>query len=168
MKAQSVAILTNLGSFTITLDAAHAPATVANFLRYVDDGHYDDTIFHRVIAGFMVQGGGYDTSYEKRPTLPPVHNEADNGVKNRRATVAMARTADPHSATAQFFVNLIDNAFLDHTEMTSRGWGYAVFGTVTEGMDVVDRIASTPTGHAGPFAKDAPLSPVVIQSARRS
>jgi len=96
-----------------------------------------------------------------------VHNEADNGVKNRRATVAMARTAAPHSATAQFFVNLVDNAFLAHTEMTARGWGYAVFGTVTEGMDVVDRIASTPTGHAGPFAKDAPLSPVVIQSARR-
>lgn len=167
MKAHSVAILTNLGSFTITLDAARAPATVANFLRYVDDGHYDDTVFHRVIAGFMVQGGGYDTSYEKKPTLPPVHNEADNDVKNRRATVAMARTADPHSATAQFFVNVVDNAFLDHTEMTSRGWGYAVFGTVTEGMDVVDRIASTPTGHAGPFAKDAPLSPVVIQSARR-
>ena len=167
MKAQSVAIVTNLGSFTITLDTARAPATVANFLRYVDDGHYDDTVFHRVIAGFMVQGGGYDTSFEKKPTLPPVHNEADNGVKNRRATVAMARTADPHSATAQFFINLVDNAFLDHTEMTSRGWGYAVFGTVTEGMDVVDRIASSPTGHAGPFAKDAPLSPIVIQSARR-
>ncbi|MDI1442891.1 peptidylprolyl isomerase [Polyangium sp. 6x1] len=157
---------TNHGSFEITLDAQAAPQTVANFLRYVEGGHYDGTIFHRVIPGFMAQGGGYDATYEKKPTLAPVTNEADNGRKNTRGTVAMARTSEPHSATAQFFVNVADNAFLDHTAKTSAGWGYTVFGEVTSGMDVIDRIVAQKTGAQGPFSKDAPLAPVVIQSAR--
>jgi peptidyl-prolyl cis-trans isomerase B (cyclophilin B) len=165
----STAVLfeTNHGSIEITLDPERAPASVANFLRYVDAGHYDGTIFHRVIPGFMVQGGGYDASYAKKPTNEPVKNEADNGLKNARGTVAMARTSDPDSATAQFFVNVADNAFLDHTSKTSAGWGYAVFGAVTSGMEVVDRIVSQKTGAQGPFSKDAPLEPVVIRSARR-
>lgn len=157
---------TNHGSFEITLDPKSAPETVANFLRYVDEGHYEGTIFHRVIPNFMAQGGGYDATYEKKPTHEPVKNEADNGRKNTRGTVAMARTSEPHSATAQFFVNVADNAFLDHTSKTGAGWGYAVFGDVTAGMDVVDRIVSQKTGAQGPFSKDAPLEPVVIRSAR--
>ncbi|MDC0740370.1 peptidylprolyl isomerase [Polyangium mundeleinium] len=157
---------TNHGSFEITLDPQAAPQTVANFLRYVGEGHYDGTIFHRVIPGFMAQGGGYDATYEKKPTLAPVTNEADNGRKNTRGTVAMARTSEPHSATAQFFVNVADNAFLDHTAKTGSGWGYTVFGAVTAGMDVVDRIVAQKTGAQGPFSKDAPLEPVVINSAR--
>ncbi|MDC3955508.1 peptidylprolyl isomerase [Polyangium jinanense] len=157
---------TNHGSFEITLDPQAAPQTVANFLQYVNEGHYDGTIFHRVIPGFMAQGGGYDATYEKKSTHKPVTNEADNGRKNTRGTVAMARTSDPHSATAQFFVNVADNAFLDHTAKTDSGWGYTVFGQVTSGMDVVDRIVSQETGKRGPFSKDAPLEPVVINSAR--
>jgi len=159
---------TNHGSFVITLDPERAPKTVDNFLRSVDAGHYDGTIFHRVIPGFMAQGGGYDAAYSKKPTLDPVQNEADNGVKNARGTVAMARTSDPHSATAQFFVNVADNAFLDHTSKSSAGWGYTVFGSVTSGMDVVERIVAQKTGAQGPFSKDAPLEPVVIRSARRA
>ncbi len=165
----STAILveTNLGTIELELDEALAPKTVANFLRYVDAGHYAGTIFHRVIAGFMAQGGGYDARYEKKPTNPPVDNEADNGLKNTRGTVAMARTGDPHSATAQFFINLADNGFLNHKAKTGPDWGYTVFGKVTAGMDVVDRMATLPTGPGGPFAKDAPTEQVHIRSIKR-
>jgi peptidyl-prolyl cis-trans isomerase B (cyclophilin B) len=162
-----VDVTTNHGTFSIQLDPAKAPATVANFLQYVDAGHYDGTIFHRVIATFMIQGGGYDQMYEKKPVHGPIQNEADNGLKNKRGTVAMARTGDPHSATAQWFVNVVDNAFLDHKAKDAQGWGYAVFGRVIEGMDVVDRIKAVPTGSNGPFAKDAPDELVVIQAVRR-
>jgi peptidyl-prolyl cis-trans isomerase B (cyclophilin B) len=163
----AVLIETNLGSIELELDDVAAPKTVANFLRYVDAGHYAGTIFHRVIAGFMAQGGGYDERYEKKPTNPPVENEADNDLRNARGTVAMARTGDPHSATAQFFINLADNTFLNYTAKTSTGWGYTVFGKVTAGMDVVERMGGLATGPAGPFAKDAPTEQVVIRSARR-
>ncbi len=162
-----VEVVTNLGTFVIQLEPAKAPKSVENFLAYVDAKHYDGTIFHRVISTFMVQGGGYDQSYNKKPTRPPVDNEADNGLKNTRGSVAMARTGDPHSATAQFFVNVVDNGFLDHQAKDDRGWGYAVFGTVTEGMDVVDKIKEVATGAQGPFAKDAPEEPVVIEHVRR-
>lgn len=163
-----VVIETTMGSFTIELDAARAPKTVQNFLAYVDAGHYTGTIFHRVIDGFMVQGGGYDAAYDKKSTRAPIMNEADNGVKNERGTVAMARTNDPHSATAQFFVNVSDNTFLNHKSKTDREWGYTVFGKVVNGMDVVDRIKAVKTGEQGPFAKDAPLEAVSIVSARRA
>jgi peptidyl-prolyl cis-trans isomerase B (cyclophilin B) len=168
MSETIVAVETNHGTFTLALDAARAPKTVENFLRYVDKQHYDGTIFHRVIAGFMVQGGGFDERLDKKPVDAPVQNEADNGLKNVRGTVAMARTSDPHSATAQFFVNVVDNGFLDHTRKDGSGWGYAVFGKVTAGMDVVDAIRNLPTGAQGPFAKDAPLTPAVIRSIRRA
>jgi peptidyl-prolyl cis-trans isomerase B (cyclophilin B) len=167
MPTPSVVVETNLGSFEIELDEAKAPKTVANFLKYVDDKHYDGTIFHRVIPAFMAQGGGYDASLEKRNVRAPLENEADNGLKNLRGTVAMARTSDPHSATAQFFVNVKDNAFLDHTGKNSTGWGYAVFGKVTSGMDVIDKMVGVKTGARGPFAKDAPLENIVITSVRR-
>lgn len=163
----NVLIETDQGNIEIELDEAKAPKSVANFLAYVDAKHYDGTIFHRVIKGFMAQGGGYDASYEKKPTRAPVENEADNGLKNERGTVAMARTSDPSSATAQFFVNVVDNGFLDHKDKSQAGWGYCVFGKVVKGMDVVDKIVSVPTGAAGPFAKDAPETPIVIKSAKR-
>jgi peptidyl-prolyl cis-trans isomerase B (cyclophilin B) len=162
-----VDVSTNHGTFTITLDPGRAPKSVENFLRYVDAKFYDGTIFHRVIPTFMVQGGGYDQALERKATQPAVQNEADNGLKNTRGTVAMARTGDPHSATAQFFVNVADNAFLDHTGKNDQGWGYAVFGKVTEGMDVVDKIKGVKTGPSGPFSKDAPQQQVVINSVRR-
>jgi cyclophilin family peptidyl-prolyl cis-trans isomerase len=162
-----VEVATNVGTFAIALDPKAAPKTVENFLAYVEAKHYDGTIFHRVIEGFMVQGGGYDKSYEKRPTRPPVQNEADNGLKNLRGTVAMARTSDPESATAQFFVNVVDNPFLDHSAKDAQGWGYCVFGRVTEGMDTVDKIKAVATGPNGPFAKDAPTEQIVIQHARK-
>lgn len=162
-----VDVTTNLGTFTIQLDPAKAPKSVENFLAYVDANHYDNTIFHRVIPTFMVQGGGYDQMYEKKPTRAPIQNEADNGLKNTRGTVAMARTGDPHSATAQFFVNVVDNAFLDHKAKDGQGWGYAVFGRVIAGMDVVDKIKGVKTGANGPFTKDAPDELVVIQRVRR-
>ncbi len=168
MAQTAVVIDTNFGSITLSLDAERAPKTVANFLSYVDSGHYQGTIFHRVIDGFMAQGGGYDQTYDRKPTSAPVQNEADNGLKNLRGTVAMARTSDPHSATAQFFINVKDNASLDHKGKSDAGWGYTVFGQVTAGMDVVDRIKAVKTGAAGPFTKDAPLEPVVIQGARRA
>lgn len=167
MAAPVVDVTTNHGSFSIELDTVKAPASVANFLAYVDADHYDGTIFHRIIPTFMVQGGGYDQVYEKRPVRAPIQNEADNGLKNKRGTVAMARTGDPHSATAQWFVNVVDNAFLDHKAKDGPGWGYAVFGRVIEGMDVVDKIKNVPTGANGPFTKDAPAEPVVIQRVRR-
>ena len=162
-----VDVVTNQGSFSIQLDPAKAPKSVENFLAYVDANHYAGTVFHRVISTFMVQGGGYDAQYERKATRPPVQNEADNGLKNLRATVAMARTPDPHSGTAQFFVNVTDNAFLDHTGKDPQGWGYAVFGKVIDGMDTVDKIKGSKTGAVGPFAKDAPLTPVLIESVRR-
>ena len=162
-----VEVTTNHGTFVIQLDPAHAPKSVENFLRYVDAKHYDGTVFHRVIPTFMIQGGGFDQRLEKKPVEAPIQNEAGNGVKNKRGTVAMARTNDPHSATSQFFVNVTDNAFLDHQAKEGAGWGYAVFGTVIEGMEVVDKIKSVKTGASGPFAKDAPLDPVVIQQVRR-
>jgi cyclophilin family peptidyl-prolyl cis-trans isomerase len=162
-----VILETNKGAVTIELDEAGAPKTVANFLQYVDDKHYEGAIFHRVIPGFMAQGGGYDASYEKKPVRTPVENEARISAKNLRGTVAMARTNDPHSATAQFFVNVSDNASLDHSAKNPQGFGYCVFGRVTSGMDVVDQIVAVRTGAQGPFTKDAPLEPIVIASARR-
>ena len=167
MADTSVEVTTNHGTFVITLDAARAPKSVANFLAYVDAKHYDATLFHRVIPTFMVQGGGFDARLEKKPTKPAIQNEADNGVKNTRGTVAMARTNEPHSATAQFFVNVTDNGFLDHQAKDGAGWGYAVFGKVTDGMDVVDKIKAVKTGASGPFSKDAPVEPVVIEHVRR-
>ena len=160
-----VELRTNKGTIVVQLDRDKAPKTVENFLRYVREGHYDGTIFHRVIPNFMIQGGGMTVDMKEKPTHSPIPNEADNGLKNLRGTIAMARTSDPHSATAQFFINLKDNAFLDHTAPTSQGWGYAVFGRVVEGMDVVDAIARVPTGTRG-FHQDVPTEPVVIEQAR--
>jgi len=167
MAQPTVVLDTSFGSITLALDAERAPKSVANFLQYVDAGHYAGTIFHRVIDGFMAQGGGYTPAFERKPTLPPVQNEADNGLKNLRGTVAMARTSDPHSATAQFFINVKDNASLDHKSKSDSGWGYTVFGQVVAGMDVVDRIKAVKTGAAGPFTKDAPVETIVIHGARR-
>jgi peptidyl-prolyl cis-trans isomerase B (cyclophilin B) len=162
-----VEVTTDHGVFVIELDAAKAPKSVANFLAYVDAKHYDGTIFHRVIPTFMVQGGGYDVKLEKKPVNAPVPNEADNGLANQRGTVAMARTGDPHSATSQWFVNVVDNKFLDHQAKDAQGWGYTVFGKVVSGMDVVDKIKDVPTGASGPFNKDAPKTPVTITSVKR-
>ncbi|KPJ92707.1 MAG: hypothetical protein AMJ53_08825 [Gammaproteobacteria bacterium SG8_11] len=162
--ATKVRIQTNLGDIVVELDQAKAPQTVANFLSYVNDGFYNGTVFHRVIDGFMIQGGGFTEDLQQKSTKPPIQNEADNGLKNDRGTVAMARTNDPHSATAQFFINVVNNDFLNHRSKTTRGWGYAVFGKVVEGMDVVDKIRKTPTGPSGPFRQDVPKTPVVIQS----
>jgi cyclophilin family peptidyl-prolyl cis-trans isomerase len=159
-----VTLSTSHGDITIELFTDDAPKSVENFLQYVDDGHFDGTVFHRVIPGFMIQGGGFDATMQQKPTRDPIQNEADNGKKNARGTLAMARTQAVNSATAQFFINLSDNAFLDHG---ARDFGYAVFGKVTEGMDVVDRIAAvataTKSGH-----QDVPVDPVVITSARRA
>ncbi len=154
---------TSEGTIVLELDRARAPLTVDNFLRYARDGFYDGTLFHRVIRGFMIQGGGYTTDFRKKPTRPPIRNEADNGLKNLRGTIAMARTSNPHSATAQFFINVVDNGFLDFVSPDARGWGYAVFGRVVEGMDVVDRIQHLATGPGGPFARDVPRRPVLIR-----
>lgn len=162
-----VLIKTSLGDITVELDEVKAPATVKNFLGYVDDGHYKDTQFHRVIKGFMIQGGGYGADFSEKPTRAPVANEADNGLKNARGTIAMARTNDPNSATAQFFINHVDNAMLDHKAKTPRGWGYAVFGKVTSGMDVVDKIAEVPTGANANRMTDVPKTPVMIESITR-
>ncbi len=163
--APRVLFKTSEGDFTVELAPQKAPKTVANFLQYVRDKQYDGTIFHRVIPTFMVQGGGYDQNYKERPTGAPVANEADNGLKNEPYTIAMARSSDPHSATSQFFINVADNAFLNHTSPTARGWGYTVFGKVVAGMDVVQKIKAVPTGPGGPFPTDAPRTPVLIQSA---
>lgn len=152
---------TNFGTITIELDADKAPLTVANFKKYVADDFYNNTIFHRVIPNFMIQGGGFNPGMTQKQTLDPVENEADNGLANDRGTIAMARTNDPHSATAQFFINLKDNAFLNHSGKNPQGWGYCVFGKVTEGMDVVDKIAAVPTGNSAGHA-DVPVNDVVI------
>lgn len=160
-----VRLQTNVGAIVVELDPEKAPATVENFLQYVRDGFYAGTIFHRVIDGFMIQGGGFTADYQRKPTREPIANEADNGLKNLRSTIAMARTGDPHSATAQFFINVADNPFLDHTQPTNRGWGYCVFGRVVEGMDVVDAIRRLKTGPGGPFPTDVPKPSVVIESA---
>ena len=159
-----VALETSLGRIVLELDAARAPKSVENFLDYVRAGHYDGTIFHRVIPGFMIQGGGFDTGMEQRPTRPAVQNEASNGLRNLRGTVAMARTPDPHSATSQFFINTVDNRALDYKDSTPRGWGYAVFGKVVEGMNVVDRIEKVKTTTRAAFS-DVPVEPVVIRKA---
>lgn len=156
---------TSAGRIAVELDAERAPASVENFLAYVRAGHYDGTVFHRVIEGFMIQGGGFTADFAQKPTREPIRNEADNGLKNQRGTLAMARTAEPHSASAQFFINLVDNDFLDHSAPTPRGWGYAVFGRVVEGMEVVDAIGGVATGARGPFGQDVPLEDVVIVKA---
>ena len=159
-----VILHTNLGDITIELDAGNAPATVKNFLQYVHDGHYDNTVFHRVIDGFMIQGGGMTPGLTQKPTRAAVANEAVNGLKNKRYTVAMARTNDPHSATSQFFINVADNDFLDHTSPSAQGWGYCVFGKVVAGQDIVDRIKAVPTGNTG-FHQNVPKQDVVITRA---
>jgi peptidyl-prolyl cis-trans isomerase B (cyclophilin B) len=153
---------TSLGAITIELFEDKAPETAKNFMEYAKAGFYDGTVFHRVIDGFMIQGGGFEVGMKEKPTRQPVRNEADNGVKNKRGTIAMARTSDPHSATAQFFINLADNDFLDFKAPTGNGWGYCVFGQVTEGMDVVDKIKAVRTGNRG-FHQDVPAEDVVIE-----
>lgn len=160
----TVEMTTSLGKITIELAADKAPKSVANFLQYAKEGFYDGTVFHRVIPGFMVQGGGFDAKMNQKPTRQPVENEAKNGLKNLRGTLAMARKPDPHSATAQFFINVADNGFLNHTAPSAQGWGYAVFGKVVEGQDVVDKIKGVKTGRKG-FHDDVPLEDVVILKA---
>ncbi len=163
-----VKLQTNIGTIVLELDADKAPDTVRNFLAYVEAGHYDNTIFHRVIKGFMIQGGGFEAGMNQKPTGAPIQNEAEMsskaGLKNDRYTIAMARTGDPHSATAQFFINVKDNDFLNHTAPSGQGWGYCVFGKVVEGMDVVDKIEGVKTGSKS-FHQDVPVEDVVIQKA---
>ncbi len=159
-----VKMTTSLGAIVIQLDNAKAPVSAANFADYVKQGFYNGTIFHRVIPGFMAQGGGFDTKFEQKATKAPIKNDADNGLKNKRGTLAMARTNDPNSATAQFFINYKDNSFLDHTSPSPSGWGYAVFGEVIEGMDVVDQMAKQPTGNRGGH-QDVPKTDIVIETA---
>ena len=154
----------NQGVVTLELDRAKAPKSVENFLAYVKKGHYDNTVFHRVIPGFMVQGGGFEPGMKQKPTAAEIENEADNGLKNDKYTVAMARTNAPHSATAQFFINASNNSFLNHTAPSAQGWGYAVFGKVVSGSDVVDKIEAVKTGRKG-FHDDVPLEDVVIEKA---
>ena len=159
-----VKLHTNQGDIVITLDAAKAPKTVANFLTYTNEGFYNGTVFHRVIDGFMVQGGGFEPGMKQKQTHAPIENEANNGLKNDKYTLAMARTSDPHSATAQFFINVSNNDFLNFTAPTPNGWGYAVFGTVTEGTDVVDKIKGVKTGNKG-FHQNVPNEDVIIEKA---
>ena len=154
---------TSMGSIEIELFAEQAPLSTANFLEYVNSDFFDGLIFHRVIPGFMIQGGGMDAKMREKPNKAPIQNEADNGLKNDRGTLAMARTQNPHSATSQFFINLVNNDFLNHTSKDGRGWGYAVFGKVTKGMDVVDAIAQVSTGSSG-YHENVPKQPVVIES----
>ncbi|GIX33851.1 MAG: peptidyl-prolyl cis-trans isomerase B [Lysobacterales bacterium] len=161
-----VVLVTNLGEIVLELDPHRAPKTVENFLTYVREGHYDGTIFHRVIDGFVIQGGGLTPDYREKPTRAPIPNEANNGLSNRRGTIAMARTREPHSARAQFFINVVDNPRLDFvSDQSGHTWGYAVFGKVIKGMDVVDQIRKIPTGPGGPFASDVPQTPVIIERA---
>jgi len=161
-----VELKTDLGIIAIELYPDKAPQTVKNFLEYVQNDFYKGTVFHRVIPGFMIQGGGFSQNFTQKPTRDPVQNEAANGLKNETGTIAMARTQNPHSATAQFFINVADNAFLNHTASTARGYGYAVFGRVVKGMDVVNRIAQLATGPGGPFPQDVPQQEVVIRDVR--
>ena len=163
MPAAHILMTTTVGPMTLELDANNAPKTVENFLSYVSSGFYDDTIFHRVIDNFMVQGGGFTADMEQKATQAPIENEANNGLKNARGTIAMARTQDPHSATAQFFINVQDNDFLNHTGENMQGWGYAVFGKVTEGEDVLDKIRCVQTGSQAGH-QDVPVEPIIIES----
>ena len=163
MSAAHILMNTTVGPMTLELDTDKAPKTVENFLSYVTNGHYDGTIFHRVIDNFMIQGGGFTTDMEQKSTQAPIENEANNGLKNARGTIAMARTQDPHSATAQFFINVSENDFLNHTGENMQGWGYAVFGKVTEGEDVLDKIRGVQTGNQGGH-QDVPLEPIIIES----
>ncbi len=168
--AQKVELDTTAGKIVLQLDASAAPKTVENFIAYVKSGHYDGTQFHRVIPGFMVQGGGYTAGYVQKPTRPPVKNEAEQaskaGLVNAPGTIAMARTSDPHSASSQFFINVGDNKFLNYRESTVQGYGYTVFGKVVSGMDVVGKIAKAPTGAGGPFPTDVPVETILIKSAK--
>ena len=159
-----VELHTNRGVIKLELDAEKAPKSVENFLNYVKAGHYDNTVFHRVIDGFMIQGGGFEPGMKQKPTAEPINNEANNGLKNVNGSIAMARTNDPHSATAQFFINVNDNDFLNHSSPTPQGWGYAVFGKVVEGMDIVEKIKKVKTGSKG-FHQDVPVDDVVIEKA---
>ncbi len=160
--SQQIKLETNHGDIVIALNTEKAPDTVSNFLAYVEDGFYDDTIFHRVIKDFMVQGGGFTADLVQKQTKAAIKNEASNGLSNVRGSIAMARTSDPHSATAQFFINTVDNEFLDFRDEQRPLWGYAVFGQVVEGMDIVDSISNTETGSKGPFTSDAPVDDVII------
>ncbi len=159
-----VKLHTNHGVITLELDAAKAPVTVENFLDYVKSGHFNNTVFHRVIDGFMIQGGGFEPGMKQKPTGEQIKNEADNGLKNDKYTVAMARTGDPHSATAQFFINIADNDFLNHTAPNTQGWGYCVFGKVTDGADIVDKIKGVKTGNKGGH-QNVPVEDVIIEKA---
>jgi cyclophilin family peptidyl-prolyl cis-trans isomerase len=161
-----VRMTTSVGVIEIELDSERAPVTTQNFLSYVDKKSYDGTIFHRVIPNFMIQGGGFEREMKQKKTDAPIINEADNGLKNDIGTIAMARTSSPHSASAQFFINVADNKFLNHRDKTTQGWGYAVFGKVTQGMEVVKKIASTPTRSAGTF-ENVPVTDVVIEKIER-
>ena len=163
MPAAHILMTTTVGPMTLELDADNAPKTVENFLSYVSDGFYDGTIFHRVINNFMVQGGGFTAEMEQKATQAPIENEANNGLKNGRGTLAMARTQDPHSATAQFFINVQDNDFLNHAGENMQGWGYAVFGRVTDGEDVLDKIRCVETGSQAGH-QDVPVEPIIIES----
>jgi peptidyl-prolyl cis-trans isomerase B (cyclophilin B) len=160
----TVKLHTNHGAITLELDMDKAPITAENFLGYVTSGHYDNTVFHRVIDSFMIQGGGFEPGMKEKQTREPIKNEADNGLKNARGTIAMARTNDPHSATAQFFINVVDNTFLDFNSPDPHGWGYCVFGHVTDGLDVVDKIRKVATGNKG-FHQDVPKEDIVIERA---
>jgi peptidyl-prolyl cis-trans isomerase B (cyclophilin B) len=160
-----VELQTSMGRITLRLDAEKAPKTVENFITYVKDGHFDGTIFHRVINGFMIQGGGFDAKMVQKPTRDTIENEADNGLQNKAYTIAMARTSEPHSASAQFFINVADNEFLNFKAPTGNGWGYAVFGEVVEGKDVVDQIKAVKTSNSG-FHQDVPVEPVLIEKAK--
>ena len=162
-----VILHTNYGKIALELDQEHAPKTVANFLDYVRAGHFSNTLFHRVIDGFMIQGGGFTPDFQPKPTRAPIENEAGNGLKNQRYTVAMARTNDPHSATAQFFINVADNDFLNHRSRDANGWGYCVFGRVVAGTDVVDRIKDVPTGNRG-MHQNVPKQDVLIERAEET
>ena len=165
MSTQKVELhIAEFGVVTLELDAEKAPKSTANFIAYATKGHYDGTIFHRVIDGFMIQGGGFEAGMKQNPTDDPIHNEANNGLKNTCYSVAMARTSDPHSATAQFFINVADNSFLDHKAPSAQGWGYAVFGKVVDGTDVIDRIRAVKTGRKG-MHSDVPASDVVLEKA---
>ncbi|PNU21528.1 hypothetical protein C2E25_01305 [Geothermobacter hydrogeniphilus] len=157
---------TSMGAFTLELDAEKAPKTVANFLAYVDDGFFAGTVFHRVIDGFMIQGGGLTPDLDQKPGRAPIENEADNGLQNKRGTVAMARTNDPHSATSQFFINVGDNDFLDHTAKNPMGWGYCVFGRVSDGMETIDAIRQVATGNKG-MHQDVPKETILIEKVER-